>query len=190
MNKKKLTLILFAFLAIIQVATPLSMIVRRELTLKHGRAFRFRIAPVDPYDAFRGRYLMLRLEQNLVPAPDNIKLSRHQKVYAIIKEDADGFAKFDHVELQSPDEGDYIEARVLYTNIQENNAVVLKMPFDRYYINEKLAPEAEIAYQNATRRGSKEKAFITVYVKSGFAVVDELYIGDKPIIEFIKSQRK
>ena len=53
---------------------------------------------------------------------------------------------------------------------------------------EKAAPAAERAYRKHSRKDSKD-AYVTVRIKSGFAVLEELYVGEKPILEFIKQNR-
>ena len=187
MNKKTL-LIIFLCVAVIQIAVPFQMILSREITLDKGKLFRFKTAPVDPFDAFRGRYLALSIEQNVIPLQNNAVFQNGQVVYVHVYEGADGFAKIDWATPLPPSqENDYIEARVKYTNTSSSQ-VFLQMPFERYYINEKLAPKAEEAYNKANRRGEKNRTYITVYVKSGKAVIDNLYIEDTPIIEYIKKR--
>jgi uncharacterized membrane-anchored protein len=68
MNMKKLqfALMLFAVLSFFQLGMPVWMIANREMTLRDGKQFRFRVAPVDPYDAFRGRFVALQLSPNTV----------------------------------------------------------------------------------------------------------------------------
>ena len=65
MDKKKILLVLFILVAIVQISFSASMIINREITLKSGKQFKFRTAPVDPYDAFRGRYVALTLEEDI-----------------------------------------------------------------------------------------------------------------------------
>ncbi len=186
MRKRQYVLGLFFCLALIQIAVPVSMIIRREITLRHGLQFRFRTAPVDPYDAFRGRYIALRIENNKFPiAEEGVELIRNQKVYAYIKEDDKGFAKIVSVSVERPDGDVYLQTRVRY--MVNDKEVSLNFPFDRYYIDEKLAPVAESAYFRHSQRNSHD-AYITVRVKSGFGVLEELYIGDKPVLEFIKEK--
>lgn len=69
--RKNLIILLFAILALAQIASPLSMIVKRELVLKNGIPFRFKTIPQDPADPFRGRYVALRIEASNVPKPLN-----------------------------------------------------------------------------------------------------------------------
>ncbi len=59
--KNKILIAAFFCVALLQIYTPVSMIIARESTLKEGVLFRFKTAPVDPYDAFRGRYVALRV---------------------------------------------------------------------------------------------------------------------------------
>lgn len=183
--KKSLIIGLFFCVAFIQVVTPLSMVVKREAVLKNGKQFKFKTTPVDPYDAFRGRYVALGIEQDKVPLPENIKLDYGQKIYAHIKEDEQGFAMFFKVTAERPQGVDYLTTKVDYIRDKQ---VYLQLPFDRYYMEEKAAPAAERAYRKHSRRDSKD-AYVTVRIKSGFAVLEELYVGGKPILEFIKENR-
>lgn len=60
---RNLLLALLVVLAAAQLAVPASMIVQRETVLTQGRVYKFKTAPVDPVDAFRGRYVALRFEE-------------------------------------------------------------------------------------------------------------------------------
>jgi len=171
----------FVILCLAQAAVPLSMIGRREYTLRHGRVYRFRTAPVDPYDAFRGRYVALRMQQRTLALERPEKFTRHQEVFVRLKEDEQGYALIDSVSADRPAEEPYIKARVHY---QSRTNLHIRWPFDRYYMNEADAPEAERVYREHSRRG-KQEAHINVRVSSGFAVLEELYIADKPILEFM-----
>lgn len=179
---KRLIIILFFCVALLQVVTPLSMIVKRESVLSTGKQFKFKTAPVDPYDAFRGRYVALRFDEDHVPLPKDVKLEYGQKIYAQIKKDQQGFARFSNVTTERPQGTDYLETKVKRIR---SNQLYLEMPFDRYYMEEKAAPAAEQAYREHSRNDSKD-AYVTVRIKSGFAVLEELYVGGRPISEFIK----
>ena len=176
----------FCCLAALQIAAPTSMIVRREATLRDGRLFRFRTAPVDPYDAFRGRYVALAMAEDAAPLPDDVRLVRSQKVYATIKEDEDGFAKLTGATLDRPDGNAYVKATV---RSSRDGLVRLRLPFDRYYMDETAAPEAERAYRKHSARESRD-AYVAVRIKNGFAVIEELYVGGKPIAEFIAEEAR
>ncbi|MBU0533680.1 MAG: GDYXXLXY domain-containing protein [Candidatus Omnitrophica bacterium] len=176
---------LFFCLALLQLVKPISTIIRYETILNNGKQFRFKTQPVDPYDAFRGRYVALGVEENKTPLPEGLKLRHFQKVYALIKEDDKGFAKIAGLSIERPVGDDYIQVRVSYCSRNEANLI---LPFNRYYMEETLAPAAERAYRGHNVRGNQD-AYITVRVKSGDAVVEELYIAGKPILEFLKEQK-
>ena len=63
MNRRSLLIIALIGLAA-QFSVMGLMIARREMTLRNGVVCRFLTAPVDPYDAFRGRYVALNFAEN------------------------------------------------------------------------------------------------------------------------------
>ena len=180
--KNFMTLPLFAFLVVVQLAVPAWMITSRERTLRDGESYKFKTAPVDPYDPFRGRYVALAVEPNEAPLPQGAALRRNQKVYAILERDEEGFAKVTELRLTRPEADNYIRVKVSYVS---NNSATLRWPFDRYYMDEDLAPEAEEAYRYNSRRENR-KAHLLVRVRDGAAVLEELYIEGKPIGEYLE----
>lgn len=184
--KKGIIIGLFSCLVLIQIVTPLSMITKREATLRDGKQFKFKTTPVDPFDAFRGRYVALRIEADSVPKPKNTEIKSGRKVYAHIREDEQGFATFSKATTKRPQGVDYLTTTVRWIS---GKKVFLDMPFDRYYMEEEAAPAAERAYRKHSRQKSKD-AYITVRIKSGFAVLEELYVNDKPILEFIQQDQQ
>ena len=59
---KSWRLIVFAVVAAAQLGVPASLMWKREQTLRHGSVWKFRTAPVDPIDAFRGRLIALEFD--------------------------------------------------------------------------------------------------------------------------------
>jgi len=188
-------LTVFAVVCAAQLAAPAWMIGQREYVLRHGTVYKFRTAPVDPYDAFRGRYVWLNFEENSAtwsgpgPIPNDL-INRGQSVYAALAIGPDGFAKFTSAALLPPASGDYLYLHVEYywdrtasTTAPDRLQVVL--PFDRYYMNEALAPVAEEAYWKHSRAGARD-AYATVRIWKGRAVLEGVYIGDQRIEDFIK----
>src|SRR5205823_4166257 len=57
---KMLRILIFGVVALAQLAVPATMVWQRDQTLKQGRIWKFRTAPVDPVDVIRGRYIALR----------------------------------------------------------------------------------------------------------------------------------
>ena len=170
-------------LAVVQLAVPLSMILKRESTLEHGRLFRFRTAPVDPYDAFRGRYVTLTMEHNSVADPNTGDYSPGQRIYVLLEEGEDGFAKPLGLVESRPEEGAFVEAWVARWP-RSQGSVTIRYPFDRYYMNEEKAPAAEKAYRELSLPRAHD-AYVAVRIKDGFAVLEELYVAGQPILEFL-----
>ena len=182
--RKELLVGLFSSLILVQIASPLSMIVKRESVLKNGAPFRFKTAPVDPYDAFRGRYVALRVEANKVIKPQGVDPRHGQKVYAQIAVDENGFAKISQITTQKPQGSTFLKAKVSYLS---GNEVFLNLPIDRYYMEEKAAPRAEQIYRKHSGR-DKQDAYVVVRIKDGLTVIEGLYIGGQRIEEVLKQK--
>ena len=186
MKNMKWLLPVFVVVALVQLAVPAGMIVRREITLKEGKAYKFHTAPVDPYDAFRGRYVALSLEPNSVAVPANSNFEYRSKVYVTLEEGPDGFARFTGATIEPPVGRDYIKADSWGS--YPAGKLTLRLPFDRFYMEESAAPKAEKAYREHSRRGQQD-AYVTIRVRNGFAVLENLYVAGKPITEFVREQK-
>ncbi len=183
MKKNKVVLILFAILAIFQLAQPLYMAWRWEDILQTGVSYRWKTAPVDPYDALRGRYIDLWFKENKGPIINGENIKPGQTVYALLGTDTDGFAYIAGISAKKPAGGDYVEARAGYGMDKGDNMNII-LPFKRFYMREDLAPQAERAYQ---RSAGKDGA-VSVRIKNGMGVIEQLYIGDKTIEEYLRSE--
>ena len=184
--KTRLIIGLFLCVAFAQIVIPLSMIAKRESVLKNGVQFKFKTAPIDPYDAFRGRYVALRIEGNYVPTIKELRLSSGQTVYALIDIDNQGFAKFTTVATNRPHGKSYIQTKVRYIS---GDKVYLDLPIDRYYMEEKVAPAAERIYRQHAQR-DKQDAYVVVRIKDGFAVVENLFVGGQRIEDAVRQETK
>ena len=172
---KALRIILFAALAAAQLAVPGWMVIRQELTLRDGRSFKLRTAPVDPYDAFRGRFVALSFQAAAVPATE--PWQRGQQVFAKLREGTDGFATVEEL-VARPTAGanDAVQVEVGWYRVV--------FPFDRYYLEESKAPAAEEAYRIASR--AERPAWVTIRVRNGYAAIEELFIDGKPILQYLR----
>jgi hypothetical protein len=146
-----------------------------------GQAFKFRTAPVDPYDAFRGRCVWLRIEQNSLPVPAGVQWTRGQEVFAVIETGTNGFSRLGELRGTRPDDRPYLTVRV---NRIAGPTAYLLVPLDRFYIQESLAPAAEKAYREHSRTSGRD-AYITVRVRDGLGVIENLWIDGVPIHEFV-----
>ena len=177
---------ILAVVALAQIAVPANMIISLEKTLSEGTLCRFRTAPVDPYDAFRGRYVRLAIEESQGPVPEGPIPEPGDTVYARIESDAEGISKLVEILRERPAQGDYIRAKAGWVDT-EQRILHVTLPIDRYYMNEWKAPAAERAYWDQSRMTARN-AFVHVRVRNGEAVVEGLYIGDVPIEEYVAQQ--
>ncbi len=178
-----LALLAATFLA--QWAVPASIIWRYETVLAKGKVFKFKTQPVDPYDPFRGRYVALSFELESAPLIDKRRSPEPgESMFALIAIDVNGFARIKGLTFERPPKDDCLGIEVRYCQSPTN--VLIRLPFDRYYMNEKQAPAAETAYRKHSQRGGKQDAYATVRVHNGRAVIEDLYVADKPIREFLK----
>lgn len=178
MNPKILLLIV---MAVAQLGIPAQMIYQHEKVLETGAVYKFKTAPVDPYDALRGRYVALSVDQRSVPLEDfggTVDQIRYgDKAYALLTQDNEGFARLDKLMLTPPDTGDYIVVRL--RGMYEDR-INLDLPFDRYYMNEYKAPRAEQLYREQSMPGSSN-AYIEVRVLNGRTAIENLFIDGKPV---------
>jgi uncharacterized membrane-anchored protein len=177
---------LFVAVATVQLAVPVSQVWKHENILRTGRAYKFRTAPVDPYDAFRGRYVALNYADTQAPVRKGDKLDHHGQVaYVGLTEAADGFARFTELSVNPPASGDYL--RVTYSWGDR-----FALPFDKSFMEESQAPQAEDAYRRFGNRRAQtnDATYVLVRVKGGRGVIENLYIKDQPIREFIRTMPK
>lgn len=93
-------------------------------------------------------------------------------MYLTLKEDADGFAQVDRIST-TPLKGDNVMKAQSGYRFEHTQHV--DFPFDRLWVSEKIAPEAERAYVANSRR-NKQNAYVTVRVRNGDAALEQLYI--------------
>jgi uncharacterized membrane-anchored protein len=164
--------LLWALLGILQLAVPASMVIKQETILSQGTEFRFRLAPVDPGDPFRGRYLRLSFEVErkgyTLQAPAAFDKTR--PLYAAISTDSEGFARIDTLTTTVPT-GPYltIPAGSLYK--YGGGDIHITIPFHRYFVNESRAKiietEANDLLRKAQKEGRKPGLYGTVRIKDG-----------------------
>lgn len=112
----------------LQVLVLAWMAGERELILLTGRTVRFRTAPVDPRDLFRGDYVRLDYEISTVHEslcrdglPDLLAAKPDERsrspwwnatVYAVLRIEEDGLAELDHLTDRRPAEAPSIRGRI------------------------------------------------------------------------------
>ena len=176
-------LIALAVTAAVQIGVPAHMIIGRERVLHEGDVYKFRTAPVDPSDAFRGRYVALRFDQDRATVAPGAAIESGQQVYVEIETGYDGFARFVLARPEPPADRPFLKLRA---NYRSGDTVYLTLPFDRFYMPEDLAPKAERVYLDHSSRGKRD-AYVTVRIHDGTGAIENLYVGDRPIADVIRN---
>lgn len=186
MNYKKIVFICFCLMVLLQLWTPAAMIWNQEAVLKTGKAFKFRSAPVDPNDPFRGKYINLSFNENSFKINDTALLQSGENIYVQLGSDNAGFAKIISVQSARPNSSiDFIKAKVNYFVNDSTRQVFIEWPFTRFYMEETKAYDAEKVYIKSTA-DSSSITYALVKVKSGEAVLENVFINNKPIASYIK----
>ena len=179
-------------LCALQAAVPAGSIVRYEKTLRDGKPIKLRVEPVDPADAFRGRFVAilptLIAPTDSIPGAEGIEAWRWRG-WAILEPDADGFARVVRVTDVRPEGADALRVRYggpAWDRVDgEEPRLIgerLVSELDRYYMNERRAPAAEAAYREHASR-AKNDAWIAVRLRDGVGVIEGLYVDGRPIEE-------
>lgn len=187
---KKIIFGIFIIVCIVQLAVPAKMIWDKEKVISMGHEYKFRTAPVDPYDPFRGKYITLSFNAQQFTQENSDSLwQRDDDVYALLGLDSAGFAIVENI-LKNPPEGknisvDYIKAKIRNAY---GNQVRIDFPFTRFYMEESKAKSAEEKYWEANARNSPKEAYALVYVKEGEATLKDVLIDGVSIREIARQK--
>ncbi|HZY78949.1 MAG TPA: GDYXXLXY domain-containing protein [Cyclobacteriaceae bacterium] len=164
---------------------PLTMIFGVEEAMDEGVEYKFKTAPIDPSDPFRGKYVTLSFEAETYYGKDSDTLfTPGQTVYAVIMEDSAGFASIIQVLPDPPDVPlDYFEATYSYGT----GPMMLQFPFNRFYVEESKASEAEQLYWQNNRTDNPAVCYAKVTVYKGTATLTDVMIGERSIVELVES---
>ena len=195
---KTIRLIAFILTIIAGMAYPIFKIIRIEYPAHEPVVYRFRSGAVDPYDPFRGRYVTLRPLPDRIP-DDGAIYPYNARLYASIGNDSDGLATVQKLSTVQPENGDFIIVKYRNKGVDWENREnadknkkyhFFNLPFSRYYLNEKLAPEAEKAVADVTRADTSDCILKVKVYDDGHAIIDELEIKGIPLREYLKNRRK
>jgi uncharacterized membrane-anchored protein len=190
MKYKLLYIIPFLLIILAQWLVPMQMINEQEDVLQTGKIYKFKTAPVDPYDAFRGKYINLNFANNRIQVKSTKGFDYNIPVYLTFK-DSSGYAIVNSISKTEPkNTTEYIKAKVSYIDyLGTKNFVVLDFPFNRYYMNEFKAPKAEESYSKVSR-DIKKNVYAIVAIKNGIGIVKEVIIDDVSIKKYVEKLEK
>ncbi len=182
---KLLPWIVFSVTVLAQWAAPVFQIWTHEQVLMKGTIIKLKCSAPDPYDPLRGRFLAVRPEQTEASLPEGLKLASGSQVYITLTPGADGISTITGLSLDPPRQGTFLR---VHARSSYDNKARITWPFDRFYINEKLAPEADRWFAENIR--STQGIIAEVRVYQGRAVLADLILDDKRFREILKARIK
>lgn len=189
MNTKKLTLTAFVLLVLAQWYVPTRMILDRETALSSGKEYRFRTAPVDPSDPFRGRYIILSFRDTRFPVPKGEDWRRGEDVYVELTADGEDFTIIRSVSREEPVKGvDFVKAKVGFVALDSVETILVDYPFNRFYMEESKAPRAERVY-NESLADTTKQTYALVSVRGHEAVLKDVLIDGASIKDLAKKRQ-
>lgn len=177
---------LFSLVVLGQLAVPGWMIVSHERVLHKGEVFKFKTAPIDPRDPFRGEYVMLNFEAESGQWPDPAQGEGYtdRSAFATLATGNTGYAILSGLSSERPTSGPYV--KVTYYSANDTTVDRVSLPFDRFYLEEGDGHKTEsLVYQPNVETGPEMPAYALVRVYDGEAVIEDLIVGDRPIHEWL-----
>ncbi|MGE5317415.1 MAG: GDYXXLXY domain-containing protein [Chloroflexota bacterium] len=158
--------------------------------MNQGTLYKFMTAPVDPNDPFRGKYIALTFQENVVELKNKEEWTMGETIYIGLTTDNNGYAKIESVSKEMPaGHPDVIKAKVRYVREDGPRELIIDDPFDRYYMEESKAAEAEITYRQLLADTSKV-TYALVSVKEGEAVLNDVQIDGISLIGIVNNKQK
>lgn len=192
---KSLILVSFVFVSFIQLFIPAKMILNREEVLADGVEYYFPTAPVDPDDPFRGKYIYLNYTTNsvIVDSAYADKFEWNQEVFAGLEKDDKGVVRIANIYKEVPQNDGIIYTKALVRTIEYDKQtgqkeIYVDFPFDRFYMEESKAYDAELIY-NESSRDSTSVTYAVVMVLDGKAVLKDVQIDGVSIKDAVLSNR-
>ena len=189
MNSKKIIFLAFIVVALVQIYVPARIILDRTIVLNSGKEFKFKTAPIDPNDPFRGKYINLNFNDNTIGIQSKEHWARGETVFVLLTTDNNGFAKIRSVSKAKPsDTRDFLKAKVDHV-IYDGSKLFIEYPFERFYMEESKAYDAELTY-NRTLPDTSQVAYALVNIKNGESVLKDVMINGISIVEIVKQDQQ
>jgi uncharacterized membrane-anchored protein len=190
MINKKILLPVFILVALVQLFVPAKMILDREDILDKGKEYKFKTEPIDPNDPFRGKYITLRYEDDMIEIQNEADWIRGEIIYVFLTTDNEGFAKIQSVSKENPtNKQDFLKTKVSYVTGNGANKLTIDYPFDRYYMEESKAYDAELTYRES-QLDTSQIAYALVSINDGEAVLKDVLINGVSIREIVIKERE
>ena len=186
MVKKILLPAFFVLLIAAQWYVPADMVLQSSNVISKGTLMRFKCAPVDPKDPFRGSYIVLNLDNRDFPLPPGHDFQMNEKVFVSFETDSAGFAQIKTVTKQKPrGMRDVLVTEIDYISKEDGKPVAtLEFPFTRFYMDEFKAPKAERLYNDAMLTDSAG-TYAIVHIYYGKARISNVVVKGRLLTDWM-----
>ena len=173
--KKSYKYLLFGLMVIAQIVVSAQIVYKYECTIGSNNVYKFKTAPVDPNDPFRGKYITLNYQINSFETKD-VSWDSYDTGYVYFSKDENGFAVLETLvkEPFSSSEFDYIKVEI---NNYHDGLIRFELPFDRYYMEESKAYDAEVLTRELRRDGKEDDIYAIVHIKNGTHVLTDIMVN-------------
>ncbi len=179
------------FVVIIMAILQLGLLSQTIIAYKNlkiaGYEHKFKLMPQDPVDHFRGRYLRLAYQNNLIQN-DNIQDESSPSYHLTFREDEKGFAIAQKAySLNEKPQNDNYLTVTLSSWVREGGFRIIYLPFERFYIQEEYA----ILADKYMRPIMEDKdVYAKIIIKDGKGRLMGVFIEEKPILDYLKESYK
>ncbi len=182
-------LAVFAVAVAAQWILPLAGIWQHERVIARGAVVRIECVAPDPYDPLRGRYLAVRPAESRLPKPEGMPERDAVPVWATLVAGADGLSRIETLSLE-PVSGPTVIRLVAtwphWEGAPSPETVSVEWPFGRFYLNERLAPDADQLMAERFRSGEKPVAQLRLL--NGRAVLTDVLLDGESIRNVVRKR--
>src|SRR5436190_2956131 len=97
MKAKTYLPILFILMVLFQLYAPASIVLNQERIYFAGSAYKMQLAPIDPNDPFRGKYITLSFRENRINLPAHSQFEEGKTIYVVMKPGKNDFLEIDSI---------------------------------------------------------------------------------------------
>ncbi|WP_046756130.1 GDYXXLXY domain-containing protein [Kordia jejudonensis] len=173
--KKTYIYALFGLMVLAQIVASAQIVYKYERTIASDNIYKFKTAPIDPNDPFRGKYITLDYQIDAFKTDDE-SWDRHEIGYAYFSKDENGYAVLETLEKNriSDSNFDYIQVKI---KNHYDGHIHFDLPFNRYYMEESKAYDAEVLSRELNRNGKEDSIYAVVHIKNGTHVLTDIIVN-------------
>ena len=173
--KKTYIYILFGVMVIAQIAASAQIVYKFEKTIASDNVYKFKTAPVDPSDPFRGKSITLDFKIDSFKTTDD-DWDGYDTAFAYFSKNENGYAVLETLskELLTDSEFQYVEVEI---SNYYSGKVRFSLPFDTYYMKESKAYGAETLYRDNNRNQVQQDVYAVVHIQDGVHVLTDVVIN-------------